>query len=221
MAEFTVHSVPGSPYGRAVLATLEEKGASWRLLMPAEGGMKGEAHMRRHPFGRIPVLEHGDFSLYETQAILRYLDRIFPSPALTPTDAKAAARMDQVMNVADWYFFQGVGNTIGFQRVVLPRLFGGTPDEAVCQAAMPAAHRVFAEFNRLLGVQSYFAGSQASLADIMLGAQMDLFSQAPEWSQLTADRTNLVTWLDRINDRPSFKATTWDKVAQAAAAPVA
>src|SRR5262249_21359959 len=151
MAEFTVYTVPGSPFGRAVLATLEEKGANWRLQMPGDGGMKGEAHMRRHPFGRVPVLEHGDFTLYETQAILRYLDRIFLSPALTPTDPKAAARMDQLMNISDWYFFQGVGNTIGFQRVVLPRLFGGTPDEAICLAAMPAAHRVFTVFSQVLG----------------------------------------------------------------------
>jgi glutathione S-transferase len=218
MAEFIVHSVPGSPFGRAVLATLEEKGAAWRLQTPGEGGMKGEAHMRRHPFGRIPVLEHDGFSLYETAAILRYLDRIFPSPALTPTDARAAARMDQAMNVSDWYLFQGVGNTIGFQRVVLPKLFGGSPDEAVCQAAMPAAERVFAELSRLLGVQSYFTGSQFTLADILIAAQLDLFSEAPEWTSLTADRTNLVTWLARVNERPSFRATTWAKVGEAASA---
>lgn len=219
MAEFIVHSVPGSPFGRAVLATLEEKRASWRLQMLGEGGTKGEAHLRRHPFGRIPVLEHGGFQLYETAAILRYLDRIFPSPSLTPTDPKAAARMDQAMNVSDWYLFQGVGNIIGFQRVVLPRLLGGTPDDGVCAAAMPAAERVFAELSRLLGMQSYFTGSQFTLADIMIGAQLDLFSETPEWAPLTADRANLVTWLTRVNERPSFKATTWGKVAEAAAAP--
>ena len=67
---------------------------------------------------------------------------------------------------------------------------------------LAAAQRVFTEFSRLLGVQSYFTGSQASLGDILLAAQMDLFSLAPEWAQLTADRTNLVTWLERMNERP-------------------
>ena len=88
----------------------------------------------RHPFGRVPVLEHGSFILYETQAILRYLDRLLPAPALVPSDPESAARMDQVMNVNDWYLFQGVANVIGFQRVVGPRLMGLTPDEAVIEA---------------------------------------------------------------------------------------
>src|SRR5215472_6276573 len=124
MSEFIVHSVPGSPFGRAVLATLEEKGASYRLAALPPGSSKSPEHLRLHPFGRVPVLEHDGFMLYETQAILRYLDRVVPTPALTPADPKAAARMDQVMNICDWYLFQGVSNVIGFQRIVVPRLRG-------------------------------------------------------------------------------------------------
>ena len=73
--EFIVHSIPGSPFGRAVLAMLEEKGASYRLSPVAPGTFHSPQHLARHPFGRVPVLEHDGFSLYETQAILRYLDR--------------------------------------------------------------------------------------------------------------------------------------------------
>src|SRR6202035_4063377 len=96
MSEFIVHSIPGSPFGRAVLTTLEEKGASWRLSPVAPGTFRSPEHLARHPFGRVPVLEHNGFSLYETQAILRYLDRVLPAPALTPADPKRIARMDQV-----------------------------------------------------------------------------------------------------------------------------
>ena len=115
MSEFIVHSVAGSPFGRSVLATLEEKGARYRFAPLAPGGSKSPEHLARHPFGRVPALEHDGFMLYETQAILRYLDRVLPTPALTPSDPQRAARMDQVMNVNDWYLFQGVGNVIGFQ----------------------------------------------------------------------------------------------------------
>src|SRR5882757_8214873 len=127
MSEFIVHSVPGSPFGRSVLAMLEEKGAPYRLAPVTPGTSRSPAHISRHPFGRVPVLEHDGFSLYETQAILRYLDRVMPSPSLTPADPKAAGRMDQVMNISDWYLFQGVSAVIGFQRVVGPRLMGLTP----------------------------------------------------------------------------------------------
>jgi hypothetical protein len=74
MSEFVVHSIPDSPFGRAVLATLEEKNPC-RLAPLAPGAHRSPEHLARHPFGRVPVLEHGRFSLYETQAILRYLDR--------------------------------------------------------------------------------------------------------------------------------------------------
>ena len=81
MSPFIVHTVPGSPYARSVMALLEEKGADWRLAALAPMASKQEPHISRHPFGRIPVLEHGDFWLYETQAILRYLDRLLSGPA--------------------------------------------------------------------------------------------------------------------------------------------
>ena len=157
MSEFVVHSVPGSPYGRAVLATFHEKGAGYRFA-PVSGGARNEPHISRHPFGRVPVLEHDSFLLYETQAIMRYLDRALPGPALTPADHAAAARMDQVMNICDWYLFQGVNNVIGFHRIIAPRLFGSAPDEAAIAAAMPKAHVVFKELSRLLGTQAYFTG---------------------------------------------------------------
>ena len=66
MPEFIVHSVPGSPFGRAVLATLEEKSASYRLQSVPLGTLQSAEHLARHPFGRVPVLEHNGFLLYET-----------------------------------------------------------------------------------------------------------------------------------------------------------
>src|SRR5215468_7149495 len=164
MSEFIVHSIPGSPFGRAVLATLEEKAAAYRLAPVAPGMLKTEPHISRHPFGRVPVLEHDGFMLYETQAILRFLDRVLPNPRLTPADPKAAARMDQAMNICDWYLFQGVNNVIGFHRIVAPRLLGLQPDEAAIASAMPKAHVVFSELSRLLGGKSYLAAEQLTLA---------------------------------------------------------
>jgi glutathione S-transferase len=218
MSEFTVHSIPGSPYGRAVLATLEEKNADYRLAPLAPGAHKAEPHISRHPFGRVPALEHDGFMLYETQAILRYLDRILTEPALTPADAKAAARMDQAMNVNDWYLYQGVANVIVYHRVVAPRFHGSAPDEAAIAAAFPKARVTFRELSRLLGTQSYFAGDAISLADLMIAPALDLFALAPEWAPLTADAPNLVEWLKRMTVRPSFEATTWERLAATAQA---
>ena len=218
MSEFVVHSVPGSPFGRAVLAALEEKGARYRLAPLTPGAAKSPEHLARNPFGRIPVLEHDGCSLYETQAILRYLDRVLPSPALTPADPRRAARMDQVMNINDWYLFQGVCNVIVFQRIVGPRLLGLKTDEAAIEAAMPRARTVFAELARLLGEQAYFAGDAVSLADLLVAPQIDFMAPTPEWSELGAPHANLAAWLTRMQARPSFVATTWERVSEMAKA---
>lgn len=213
MSGFIVHSVPGSPYGRAVLATLEEKGVAYRFAPVAPGTARREPHISRHPFGRVPVLEHDGFMLYETQAILRYVDRVLPRPALAPGDPKALARMDQVMNICDWYLFQGVNNVIGFQRIIGPRVLGLATDEGAIAQAMPKAHLVFKELSRLLGAQSCFAGDSVSLADLMIAPQLDFLAETPEWAPLTADNANLVAWLERMNARSSMTATTWGRVA--------
>ena len=218
MSDFVIHSIPGSPFGRAVLATLEEKGARYRFAAVHPGTLKAEPHLSRHPFGKVPVLEHGDFKLYETQAILRYLDRVLPSPALTPADARSAALMDQAMGVNDWYLFQGVANIIAFQRVVGPIIMGLTPDEAAIAEAMPRAQAVFAELERMISNQPYFAGEAVSLADLLLAPQLDFFVGTPEWDVLTSARPNLVAWLERMNARESLKKTTWPMVTELAKA---
>jgi glutathione S-transferase len=214
----TVYGVPGSPYGRAVLSTLEEKQARCQFIAVPPGTTRSAAHLARHPFGRVPVLQHGDFCLYETQAILRYIDRALPGVTLTPAAAQAAARMDQLLNVNDWYLFQGVASVIGFQRIVGPRLLGKAPDEAAIAAAMPRAHQVIDALARQLGSQTFFVGEELTLADLMLAPQMDFLSITPEWEPLTDSHVNLQQWLARIMARPSMRATTWERVSAMAQA---
>jgi len=218
MSEFIVHTIPGSPFARSVMAALEEKGAPWRLSPVAPGTMRSAEHLSRHPFGRVPVLDHDGFSLYETQAILRYLDRVLPTPALSPSDSKHLARMDRVMNINDWYLFHGVGDVIIFHRVIGPQLMGLTPDEAAIAAAMPKARTVFAELARLLGEQPFFAGDALSLADLLVAPGVAFFIATPEWAELGAPHANLVAWLTRMEARPSMKATTWERVTELAKA---
>jgi glutathione S-transferase len=218
MSAFTVHSIPGSPFGRAVLAMLEEKGAPYRFSMVPPGTLRSPEHLARHPFGRVPVLEHDGFRLYETQAILRYLDRVLPQPALTPADPKHAARMDQVMNVNDWYLFHDVGNVIIFHRVIGPRVMGRAPDEAAIAVAMPKALTVFNELAHLLGDMPFFAGDTVSLADLMVAPAVEFFTLTPEWSDLGAPHANLAAWLERMQERPSMKTTTWERVSELAKA---
>ena len=86
MESFTVHGIPGSPFLRAALLGLEEKSLPYTIAALPFGGHKTPEYRTIHPFGRIPAMDHGDFRLYETQAMLRSMDRIAPSPPMVPTD---------------------------------------------------------------------------------------------------------------------------------------
>jgi glutathione S-transferase len=218
MNEFIIHSIPGSPFGRAAFVVLEEKGVHARLAPVTPGNFRTAEHLARHPFGKVPVLDHGDFRIFECAAILRYVDRVLPEPSLTPANPQSAGRMDQLMNINDWYLFQGVANIIGFQRIVGPRLMGLTPDEDAIAAAMPKAHTVINELARQLGDKPFFVGDSVTLADVLLAPQLDFLTETPEWEPLTAHNANLRRWLERMNARDSMAATTWERVAAMAKA---
>jgi glutathione S-transferase len=213
MQDFVVHGIPGSPFVRAVLLTLEEKGAPHRFARMAMGEHKAPAHLARHPWGRIPVLDHGDFRLYETQAILRYLDAVLPDPRMRPAEPRDAARVDQLMNIVDWYLFQQVLAKIVFQRVVVP-IRGDTPDEAVVAAAMPDARLCIATLADMLGTKTWFVGDAPTLADMMLCPTLAVLAATPEGAELIT-RTPLAGYLDRMSARSSMRRTTREYLLEA------
>lgn len=206
MSEFVVYTIPGSPYGRSVLLALEEKAAAYRIQNLGLGELQGDLHRQRHPFARIPVIEHGDFRLYETQAILRYIDAVVPGTPLRLADPRAAARMDQFVGVNDWYVFAHVSVPIVFQRIVGPVLMGLAPDEAVIAAGLPKARICVAELDRLLGDNLFLAGETLSIADLMLAPQLSYLAQTPEGREMLKG-TALEAWLARMAQRPSMLAT--------------
>lgn len=206
MSGIIVRGIPGSPFLRAVEVALKEKDVAYQLHVMSPADMKTPEHLDMHPFGRIPIFEDDDFRLYETQAIIRYLDEIYIHPRLTPENPKQRARMNQVIGILEWYLFPKAAAPIGFNRIIGPRLLGLPADEAAIEAALPMAGTCFAELNRLLGDQPYLTGAIISIADIMLATQLDLLSTTPEGRHLIGG-TKLEGWLERMRQRPSFVAT--------------
>lgn len=212
MSEIIIHGIPGSPYVRTPLLACEEKGAPYSLAaMPfGPGAAKSREHLARHPFGRIPAMEHGDFRLYETQAIIRYVDRAFKGPALTPADPKAAARMDQVLNIVDWYVMPSITSAIGFNRAIKP-ILGMEADEAAVAAAVEPAKVCVKALEDILGGQTYFAGEAVSLADLAAVSHLDILAITPEGADMLAG-SPLLSWLNRMASRPSVAKTTMHKM---------
>ena len=206
MSGITVRGIPGSPFLRAVEVALKEKDVPYQLHAMSSADMKTPEHLDLHPFGRIPIFEEDGFRLYETQAIIRYLDEVFIHPPLTPGNPKQRARMNQIIGIIEWYLFPKAAAPIAFNRIIGPKLLGLSSDEAAIADAMPMARICFDELNRLLGDKPYLTGPRFSIADIMLGTQLDLLATTPEGQQLIGG-TKLEGWLERLRVRPSFQAT--------------
>ncbi len=211
----TVHGVAGSPYVRAVLLGFEEKGVPWRLAPMAPGDNRAPAHLARMPFGRLPAIEHDGFTLYESQAILRWTDATFEGPALQPADPRDAARMDQLMGINDWYVFKSWGSPIGFERIIKPMFLGLPTDEAAIAPALPLARTCVEVLDELLGAQTFLTGERLTLADLMLAPQLEFFAMTPE-GQSMLPGTRLPTWLARMQLRPSWAATATEALRAAA-----
>jgi glutathione S-transferase len=210
MTDIIIHGISFSPYVRSVSMTLEIKAVPYRHqpidLRPIPGGLHSAEHRRLHPFGRVPILDDGGFRIYETQAILRYLDAKFPQSPLQPTAPKALGRMSQAMGILDCYLFTQSVRPIGAERVVRPVLMGQAPDEAVVAEALPATQVCVTALDHLLGDNPYFAGEALSLADLLLAPQLHMLSAAPEILAMLAS-TRLFAWLERMLAHPSMIAT--------------
>ena len=207
MSNIKVYGIPGSPFLRSVEIALREKDVPYELCVMAPGETKQPEYLARHPFGRIPAFEHDGFQIYETQAIIRYLDDLLPTPSLVPSAAEARALMNQLIGIIEWYFFPKAAAPIAFNRIIGPRLLGLLGDEAAIAEAMPMARTCFEVLDGILGDKPYLTGDSISIADIMLAAQLDLFTECAEGRELMGGAKNLPAWLNRMKARPSFAAT--------------
>ncbi|MDH3414466.1 MAG: glutathione S-transferase family protein [Gammaproteobacteria bacterium] len=197
-----------STYVRSALIALEEKGADYEVheVNILEGAHQTPEHLARHPFAKVPAFSHDGFDLYEGSAILQYVDAGFPGPSLQPDDAKAKARMHQVIGIIDSYAYPAFITQIVIPRVVVP-MMGGETDEAAVKAALPQAEKCVNALNQLIGGNKFMAGTALSLADIHLVPVYDYLSQTPDGESLLANAAGLRRWWDGVKDRDSVTKT--------------
>lgn len=207
-----VYGHPMSTCTRKVLTTLVEKGQAYDFTMVDI--MKGEAkkpeYLARHPFGVVPLLQDGDFEMYESRAIMRYLDaRGGSGPALTPTNLRDRGRMEQFISIEHSYF-SGPAMRIVFHNLFIP-MGGGAPDREIIDQARAELVRPLDVIDKALGQRVYLAGDDFSLAEIAYMPYIDYLFMAKS-SDLITERAHVAAWWSRISARAS-----WQKVAHRAA----
>jgi glutathione S-transferase len=195
-----------SVYVRSARLALEEKGvryASEEIDIFAPGGPPA-AYRERHPFGRIPAFEHDGFRLYETGAIIRYVDEAFPGPKLQPATPKRRARMNQAISVIDNYGYRTLVWDIFVERVSKKRR-GQPADEQKVAAAVPTADRCLDALQAIMADAPYLAGDQPTLADLHAAPMFAYFRLAAEGAVLMARHPQLHAWWDRMAGYPSIR----------------
>lgn len=197
-----------SVYVRIARLALEEKQVDYGLVevdVFAETGVPQE-HFKRHPFGRIPAFEHGDFHLYETGAIVRYIDDAFPGCKLQPTEPKARAKVNQIIGILDAYAYRTLVWDIYVERVVSARE-GRLANEQKIAAALPHAAVCLSELTRLSDEQGFLVGDSVTLADLYAAPVFACFMQAPEAASLMGGCEKLSDWWQRFARRDSMSRT--------------
>ena len=201
-----LYGFDGSTYVRTVRMTLRDKGIDYDQ-MPVNvlaGEPRQPAHLERHPFGKVPVLDIDGLRIRETSAICRYIEDTHPEPALTPADPKARAVMNEAISLIDNYGYDALIGACGYH--LFPDLIGGK-DDAAHANAIENAETLLTLLMANKGDAPWLAGDEPSLADYFLGPIVFYTALTPDAERLLA---HLGGWWPAMQAHGSFRATEPD-----------
>ena len=194
-----VHFVAGTRAGRVVWL-LEELGLDYEVnIMPfTKEGLKSSEHRARHALGRVPVLEDGDISIFESGAIIDYVLERHKNGGLKPS-----SDAPEFPFYLQWYHYcEGMVmppmNQIVVQTILLPP---DRRDETVLNQAKNLLTKSLAPVNENLTDKDYLIGD-FSAADIMLGHSCFM---ANRLGCVNGEMSNIKDYVARIADRSAFQ----------------
>ncbi len=164
MAKVEIIGSARSTYVRVARMVCEEKAIPYDLTDAAPHSADALAI---HPFGKIPVMRHGDFELCESKAIATYLDLSFPGPKLIPTDPRHAALTEQWVSLVNTRIDGTMIRTYLF-NYIFPKTSDGLPDRKAIEAVTPAVKQEIDLLDRAVAQGGYLAGDSFTYADINL-----------------------------------------------------
>jgi glutathione S-transferase len=195
-----LYTHPMSTFSRRVRMQLLEKGIAIDEVTVdmAKREHKGEAYLALNPYGRVPTLVDGDFVVFESSAIMEYLERLYPTPPLVPASVQGKARVSMHIKLCDLEFGVHTGSLI-FPRRFLSRERWNLAQQA---QAIEAIGRHLAVLEQQLGERPFLVEDQYSLADL---AYTPLVEFLPLLELVPPPR--LAAWVARLAARPSALAT--------------
>lgn len=201
-----LHGYRYSVYNRIARLALLSKKVEHETVELNPFAELSEAYLMLNPFGRVPVLTHGAFTLFETSAITRYVDRAFDGPSLQPEGAAALARMDQVIAVIDAYAYWPMVRQVSSHAFLRP-FFGDPSNREEVDLGLEASRKVLAFLDRVAGEGEVLTGRDITLADCHLAPVIDYFVRAEEGKAALAPHLALQRWWDQVSVLDILRAT--------------
>ncbi len=162
------------------------------------GGNDKQEYLKKNPTGLVPTLEDGDFILWESQAICRYITEQYGRPPWAPESSLDRALAGQWM---DWY----ITKLHPHMTVIFWTLIRTKPEERDLKAvndAVDLAAESWALIDSELKNSDFLLGDSPTIADIPVGCAVN------RWFTLDIDRPplpSLKAWHDRLKDRPAYQ----------------
>lgn len=212
---YELYWISGSPYAWRALLGLTIKGVEYdsKIVEASKGEHKEPWFLEMNPRGKVPVLRDGDTVIYESLAILTYLEAKHPEPALFGTAPAETGRIWRKISELESYLSPPV------TALIMPVLFGGL-DEKIGQVREAAGqvHTELEGIERELGASPFLAGDEVSAADAVLFPMVQIVLRAMAKEEAKPLELGFLpfdgryphhaAWMKRIEALPGYDKTT-------------
>lgn len=203
MPKVEIIGLPQSNFVWVVRMACEEKGVPYNLSPARPHSPEVDA---LHPFGKIPVMRHGDVELCESKAIATYIDRAFDGPKLIPEEPRSAAETEQWVSLINTQIDPIMVRQY-LLHLVFPKGADGQPDRKAIDAVLPQMQNQIDILDRAVHGTGYLAGNRFTLADMDLLPILYYVQKFPEGEAMVKGANSLAGYFARHSERACFKAT--------------
>ncbi|MEM0946221.1 MAG: glutathione S-transferase family protein [Pseudomonadota bacterium] len=201
-----LYGTPLSPYTRAAAVTCIERGVDYKLEVITPADLQIPDYSEKHPFRKIPALHTGQGRVYETGAIVRYIDAIGEAgPRLQPSDLLARAYSDQWMSTTVSYLYAHAFNNFAFMRTLAPAF-----DISVDEERLADSKERTQGFLSIVGAAveaGELGAEQPHLGDIVTGVVLAPLRSFDEGVEIMGAHPTVDRWLATLENRESFEKT--------------
>jgi len=197
--------INGSGNSRKVQAVINHLGieVDYQYLDWLAADHKKPGYLSINPNGRVPTLRDGDFTLWESNAIMQYLADRVPGNRLYPTDPRQRADIARWQSWETTHFNRWLGVLV-FETVLKPQFMKQPPDDARVQAALPEMKTFAGVLEAHLENRQFLVGDELTLADYSLVQQESFASAIPfDWNAYP----NILSYFERMRAVPHWCKT--------------